>query len=591
MQYWGKSPQSPEEIHRLLYSREAHGVFASDLQRYLSSHGFTTGSFSGEWNDLVENISKGRPLVVAIEVNARGASQHYVVVTGVDEGRQIVLVNDPAQRKLIPMARSDFERRWDAMKRWTLLAVPEGIGESFSETRAVPAPPSSPVVADPVLEQASTAFRSGNLSMAKRLLRKEKGAGGSRTVPNPALRNEFLATLYFLDDNLDAAIKYWNRNGGPLLRDVPMDFETRWDPILLDRTLGIARATPLLESDYRLARKRLDATAAFSRYHFELNPVESSKTDEFDLSLRAADEAPWGPLPPLSWLNGLPYRTISPEFRNIRGRATNVAALLRWDVNKRRGRVAASAPLSAGVRYEAGVDMRREIWVLGEGTVPVRRDDFFFGFRGIPSSRLLWSGDTVVARKSSKTSVRYDGSANYELLHIPERRLTLASELRGQFGRTLATPDRIARAETLLELRWLPQAKGDDYGVLSKVQIGRVWGTPTIDELFSLGIDRDTDLWLRGHSAFRDGRKGAGPTGRRSVLWNSEISKNLFDSALFKTSVAPFVDVARVREVYVDAGIQLRFSLASVLSFSISAGRDLKAGRTVVFTNLTRSRG
>lgn len=585
MEYWGKSPQPPEEIHRLLYSREAHGVFASDIERYLSVHGFQTGSFAGEWDDLVENISKGRPLLVAIEVNARGAPQHYVLVTGVDELRQIVLINDPARRKLLPMARSDFEQRWDAMKRWTLLAVPEAIPESSP----LPEPPpllSGSVAGDPsselALELASTAFRAGDLSLAKRLVRKT-GA------PNQALRNEFLATIYFLEDNLDAALKYWNRGGSPQLRDVRMDFETRWDPILLDRTIGISRATTLLESDYRLARKRLDATGSFSRYSFDLNPVESSTAGEFDLSLRAADLSPWGPWAPLAWLHGLPYRTISPEFRNVRGRATNVETLLRWDPNKRRGRIAVSGPVSESNRYEAGVDARNEIWTLDGGMVPVRRRDFFVGLRGIPSSRLSWSGDVVVTRRPANISVRYDGTAKYDLVRIPERRLIVSSELQGELGRTLGTTQRIARAGVRLELDWMPKAGTDDYRVLSKVQAGRIWGSPAIDELFSLGIDRDTDLWLRGHSAISDGRKGAGPMGRRYVLWNSEISKNLFDTAFLKASVVPFVDVGRAGSVYVDSGIELRFSLASVVTFSISAGHDLKAGRTVVFTNLTRS--
>jgi hypothetical protein len=186
--------------------------------------------------------------------------------------------------------------------------------------------------------------------------------------------------------------------------------------------------------------------------------------------------------------------------------------------------------------------------------------------------------------------LRYDGAAQYELWRIPEQRLTLTSELRGQFGRTLASRQRIARAEIRFEMAWVPQARGDDYRVLSKAQSGRVWGSPTIDELFSLGVDRDTDVWLRGHSAIRDGRKGAGPIGRRYVLWNSEVSKNIFDTALFKARIVPFVDIARAGSVYVDPGIELRFSLASLITFSISAGRDLQAGRTFVFANLTRGR-
>ena len=588
MEYWGKTPQPPEEIHKLLYSRQAHGVFASDIERYLSEHGFQTVSFAGEWDDLVDNVRQGHPLLVAIEVNSRGASQHYVVVTGVDEVGQLILINDPAQRKLLPMARSDFERRWDAMKRWTLLAVPEEIAEPAPRAQAAQ-PPSDSISDDPLLERASTAFRAGDLSLAKRLLRKEPAAKRSIDAANVALRNEFLATIYFMEDNLDAALNYWNRNGSPQLRDIRMDFETRWDPILLDRTIGISRATTFREADYHLARKRLDATESFSRYTFDLNPVASSTPGEFDLSLRAAERSTWGRWTPLAWLRGLPYQTIAPEFRNIHGRATSVEALVRWDANKRRIRVIGSGPASGTSRYEAGVDVRDEIWTLEGRPVLVHRKDFFAGLRGIHSSRLSWSSGALIVHRPAGVSVRYDGSAQYELLHFPERRLTLTSDLRGQFGRTLTTSQRIARAEMGFDLDWMPQARGDDYRVSSKAHGGRIWGRSTIDDLFSIGIDRDTNLWLRGHSAVVDGRKGAGPMGRRYFLWSTEISKRLFDTAFFKANVVPFADIARAGSLYVDTGIELRFSLASLVTFSLSAGRDLKAGRTLVFTNLTRS--
>jgi hypothetical protein len=117
---------------------------------------------------------------------------------------------------------------------------------------------------------------------------------------------------------------------------------------------------------------------------------------------------------------------------------------------------------------------------------------------------------------------------------------------------------------------------------------GRIWGSPTLDELFSIGVDRDEDFKLRGHSTTRDGRKGAAPIGRRYVLMNFEISKTVLDKSFFKATLVPFLDIARVGSAFVDAGAELRLSVASMLTFSVSAGRDLRAGRTVVFTNAVR---
>ena len=574
MEYWGKSPSAPEEIHSLLYSKEAGGIFATDIERFLGDHEFQTVSFTGQWNDLTENVAKGRPLLVSIEANARGTPLHYVLVVGVDEGLQIVLINDPAQRKLLPMSRSDFEQRWDATNRWTLLAVPKGPADPAPRARPVP---SSPLSSDLSLAQASSAFRSGNLAAAKRLIRKDGVEG--------PLTNEFLATVYFLENNLEAALKYWNRNGSPQVREVHTDFQTRWNPVLLDHTVGISRATVLREADYILARKRLEASATFSRYDFDLNPVEASE-DEFDLSLRAAERARWSPL---GWLRGLPFQTVTPGFTNIAGRAINIESIWRWDVNKRRIAVQASGPVSAGTRFQAGIDVRNEIWDLAGQTIPVRRDEVRLGLRSIATQAWTWSSGAIVTRRPSGLSLKYDGSMAYDLLRVPERRFTVASELRGQIGRGFSsTSQRIARAEGGLQADWLPLATGDDYRVLIRARTGRVWGSAEVDEIFSVGVDRDEDLWLRGHSTTLHGRKGAGLTGRRYVLWNSEISKTVLDSTFVRASVVPFVDVARAGSVFVDAGAELRISLASLATFSVSVGRDLKAGRTLVFTNASR---
>jgi predicted double-glycine peptidase len=573
MEYWGKSPQSPEQIHSLLYSKEAGGVYAADMERFFGQHGFRTVSFTGEWNDLTENIAKGRPLIVSIEADSRGTLSHYVLVTGVDEKQQIVLVNDPARRKLLPIARSDFEKSWDATNRWALLAVPEGATQPAPHaTPAVSSLSNAEAPSDPFLEQASIAFRAGDLASAKRL--------GRKSLQSP-LTNELLATVFFLEDNLDAALKYWNRNGAPRLRDVRMDFQSRSDPVLLDHTVGISRATVLQNADYRLAQKRLAATGAFSRFTFDLSPVEN----DYDLSLRAAERSTWNPL---SWLRGLPYQAVMPEFKNIGGRAINITSAWRWDLNKRRLLFQVSGPVSPSMRYDIGVDARNEIWERDEQIIPVQKQELRVNLGAVATSRWTWASGAIITRRPSGTSLKYDGSMGYDLLRIPDKRLALTSELRSQFGRTLSSDQRTARLESAVQLDWFPRSTGDDYRVLLRLRSGGLWGSPHVDELFSIGMDRDEDYKLRGHSATRDGRKGAAPIGRRYALWNFEISKTVLDKSFFKATLVPFLDAARVGSTFVDAGAELRLSVASMLTFSISAGRDLRAGRTLLFTNVVR---
>lgn len=110
----------PVAIERAVYSKEARGTAGSEMQRYLEQAGFRAFVFQGEWTDLEHHLAQGRPLIVALR---EPRSDHYVVVTGL-EGSQIVIVNDPARRKLLKVDRTHFERAWKGTGNWTLLAVP-----------------------------------------------------------------------------------------------------------------------------------------------------------------------------------------------------------------------------------------------------------------------------------------------------------------------------------------------------------------------------------------------------------------------------------------------------------------------------------
>lgn len=133
MQYWlkqqGRASDGVDatQIHRSLYVSTADGVYASAIERYFQEHQFRTFSFRGEWDDLREHLQKGRPLIVALKPSGGDGSLHYVVVAGMDSEQKILLVNDPARRKLIKQDRVGFEKQWSATGKWTLLALPQPV--------------------------------------------------------------------------------------------------------------------------------------------------------------------------------------------------------------------------------------------------------------------------------------------------------------------------------------------------------------------------------------------------------------------------------------------------------------------------------
>ncbi len=130
MQYWQQHLDKPAtdaaqyaHIERALYTPQAHGIYASAMQRYFAQNGYRAFAFTGDAATLQDHLAKGRPLIAALKPGA-GSTLHYVVVVGIDPARQTVLVNDPAQRKLLTEDTARFEHEWAATGHWTLLAVP-----------------------------------------------------------------------------------------------------------------------------------------------------------------------------------------------------------------------------------------------------------------------------------------------------------------------------------------------------------------------------------------------------------------------------------------------------------------------------------
>jgi ABC-type bacteriocin/lantibiotic exporter with double-glycine peptidase domain len=129
--YWAQNRGTPdrvppvEETHERLFRPLKEGVTTGDLEAYFKGLGFRTFAFSATLADVEHHLRRGRPLIVILEPAGPGAPLHYVTIAGIDPGRNLILLNDPAGRKLQKMDLRRFERQWQGTGRWTLLAVPE----------------------------------------------------------------------------------------------------------------------------------------------------------------------------------------------------------------------------------------------------------------------------------------------------------------------------------------------------------------------------------------------------------------------------------------------------------------------------------
>src|SRR5260370_37876566 len=207
------------------------------------------------------------------------------------------------------------------------------------------------------VELAGIAYRRKELRTAKDNLH-----AALRLSTQDAYTREFLATIYFLEDNLEAALKYWNPEDKPRLRSVAFAPSLRLKESLLNRALAF-NAPQILTMDGLLAtQSRLDNLGVFSNRRSELTPAESGN---YDLTLHLAERNGWGDSKAegiVSLLSGLPYATIYPEFYNLRRDAVNLASLARWDSEKRRVSLSLSLPLygDPSLRLRLYPDARNE---------------------------------------------------------------------------------------------------------------------------------------------------------------------------------------------------------------------------------------
>jgi tetratricopeptide (TPR) repeat protein len=445
-----------------------------------------------------------------------------------------------------------------------------------------------------------------------------------RLDPADTYAHDFLASVYFLQGNFEAALKHWNRLSKPHIESVRIEPSPEVDPVLLDHAFALAPASMLSLPQLRTTKARIDGLNIFTDYRFDL---EARPDGKFDAVFRARERNGWGNTKwagLISLLRGLPFQAIHPEYFNIGQRAINFESLIRWDAEKRRLRANLSGPFSEDPkwRYRLELDLRNENWDIGSsssdrapllGGFNMRRQAVTAGITSFVNGRFDWSTGVELSHRDFRNvnagavltpqllargfQLKHMGELNYELVNVPERRLNVGASASTQIGRIWSQPSQaFAKFQSSLHARWLPQAEGDDYEMQAKVYAGRTFGEPPFDELFILGVERDNDLWLRSHVGTRDGRKGSAPLGRNYLLSNWELDKNLYSNALLNLKLGPFVDSGKItgsstglgsKTWLWDVGVQTKVRMLGV-GLAFSYGKDLRSGNNAFYISTFR---
>ena len=445
------------------------------------------------------------------------------------------------------------------------------------------------------------AFRLERFGEARRLLRRALGRR-----PGDDYTRNFLATIYLLDGNVEAALAVWEPLGKPRLAAVETPPALRTDRVLVDRAVAFAAGEPLRLRDWRATRLRLNTLDVFSLARLDLRARDGA----FAARVGAAERNGFGPTKlaaAVSLARWLPFQAVRADYFNIGGKAANLRSLVRWDARKRRGWLEYSQPLGGepGLRGRLFADARDEDWDLRFLPEPqrfrMRTAEAGAGFAVVAGGEAVWGGEAAWTyrdfdradgdlRRLSAPGARGDLFVEWAAWRAPARRMQLDLEARGRLGRTFgADGGRYGRAHQRLGFEWVPVRRGDLWRFDGQAAAGGVAGRAPFDELYILGIERDNAFWIRGLPGTFEGRKGAAPAGDRFWLLNTSLDRRLFRWTFLETRLGGFFDTGRISdrrgdlgspESLLSVGAIVRVRILGAVEATLLLGRDLRAGRT-----------
>jgi hypothetical protein len=467
------------------------------------------------------------------------------------------------------------------------------------------------------VELAGVAFKQKKYEETRRDLHR-----ALRLDPKDPYANEFLATVYFLEGNLEAALKYWNRTGKPEIVEVLNVPALRVRPALLDHAFAFAPASTLTLEELLTSNARIRGLDIFPTFKINL---EARPDGKFDAIFRAQELNGFGnsKLQALvRTFSGILFEEITPEYYNVHGSGTNIISLLRFDTDKRRGLVTAAGPLGGSPkwRYRVGADLRNENWTVQTsftgpstvlGAVNLRRESVGAEISRLVGARWSWTTGVELSHRDFRNvvpgvaltpellaqgyQVKQKAQFTYELWRSPEKRLTISSSANSQAGRIWSQPGQsFEKLQGALGVHWFPRDRGDDYETQWHIRAGKTFGRIPFDELIMLGVERDNDLPLRAHVGTRHGQKGSAPLGRNYFLSNWESDKHVYSNGILTVKLGPFLDAGKILDSsstlgphkwLFDTGPQAKLSVLGV-GVVLLYGKDLRTGNNAFYANV-----
>jgi hypothetical protein len=602
--YWGVRRVFAEDFAPLLNAHR-DGIETGALARAMADRGWRTLSVDASLETLSHHLHQGRPVIALIAAGVR--RYHYVVV--VAAGAHVVF-HDPAVRPHQRLDAREFDRRWAATNRWSLLVLPS----------TSPAPPhdperaahiEAPRVCQPWVTEAIRLAGAGELGRAETFLGRaraecpessapwrelaairllERRHGEAVPLAETAVSREprdlhawrVLGAARFLDRNDLDALAAWNRVGEPAIDLVRIEglIGTR-HRVVLDR-MSIAPRSLLTPGDLTRARRRLESLPTLSSTRVEVVPAGSGLAD-----LRAAVvERPLLARAPAAIAAAAARaaidRELTVQISSPSGSGERLDLMARWWDARPSGAVTLHVPVRtawvSGILRVAG-QVQRETFATPDPAAAALSEDHrgaAIALSDWASGNLRWEGELRLDRWTGiAPAIGVGGSL--------ERRVTRHAALRGAVHAWPAPG--ITAVDVGARWRWRPT---DIDRLLTSFNASLATRNAPRALWPGAGVGHGRPLLLRAHPLLDDGVVQFEGVGRRLLHGSAEARHPILRNGLLPVSVAAFADAAVVARGdasafrHLDVGLGARIGFAGEGVVRVDYARGLADGAHAV---------
>ena len=609
---WGDAHADAQQFAPLVDARAA-GIAEDVLIDAVRERGWRAARIDGSLEILREQIARGRPAIILLE--DRPQKYHYLVVTDADADG--IVVHDPSWGPSRRIDAADLIRAWRPAQFWTLVITPPGatvsgatvsgatVPGAFVSRAAAPATQCDLWTDEAIAQAKGEGFETADAAFSSVLARCPQSAAPIRELagvrfaqkrwrdaedlatravaldPVDSYGWDVLASTRFIQNDLEGALRAWNRIGKPRVDTIDIAGLTRSRYDLMAETLGLKSGELLTPEAFARARRRLGELPDRSTASIAFRPSDDGfatvTVGLVERSSRPRGTAQWS----LTAVQSAVNREVAVDVPGFTGQGELWSASWRWWSGRPRVEIAFATPRTGALpgvwRVEGSWESQRYAdggIIETRGHAGVTMSDWTSGQMrySIGAGFDEWNRDRRTASATASLERRF---ASDRLALTTEASLFMPVTTGGAFRSASIRAD--ARSTTAAS-RWVLATSAGATTVSSQAPFA-LWP--------GAGDGHARPALLRAHPLLEDGTVGGEAFGRELIHASGELQRWLERASPVRLGIAGFVDAARATrrfagddgQLHVDLGVGLRLKVpGSNGSLRVDLARGLRDG-------------